>query len=121
MLPQNLPAGAKLDPQAGLLTWMPNIFQAGQYDDVTLLVTDGHLVSSEVISITVQNVNAAPVLAIMPRMSVSEGSQLQFAAIATDIEGDALTFTASPLPYGASLIRRRGSFTGNPALIRPQK
>ena len=38
----NLPAGAVVDPMSGVLTWTPNIFQAGSYPNVTLSVSDGH-------------------------------------------------------------------------------
>ena len=42
----NLPPGATFDPVAGVLTWTPNLFQAGTYSGIVLGASDGYLTTT---------------------------------------------------------------------------
>ncbi len=57
------------------------------------------------------NTNRAPVLAAIGNKTATAGSNLQFTVSATDPDGDALTYTASNLPSGASFSNRTFSWT----------
>src|SRR5205085_11210521 len=72
------------------------------YPGVTFTVTDGTAPISETITIAIGNTNRAPVLAPIGSKSGSEGSLLTFTISATDVDGDALTYSASGLPAGAT-------------------
>jgi hypothetical protein len=70
----------------------------------------------ETISVTVVDVNHAPVLAPIGNRSVNEGAVLVFQANATDEDaGQALTFTLTNAPNGASIDGSTGVFTWTPA------
>jgi hypothetical protein len=97
-----LPAGATINPTTGLFSWTPSYVQAGVYNNIHFSVTDSVLSDWENITITVNNVNGAPVLSAIGNKSVYEGSPLNFTVSATDPDGDNLVYSASGLPSGAS-------------------
>lgn len=88
----NLPSGAILDPESGELSWTPNFDQAGTYNDIHVSVTDGHDTSSQSISITVTDSNRAPHVIPLPTQFSREGATLVFDVVATDPDGDPLTY-----------------------------
>ena len=95
-----LPAGASLT--GADFSWTPNFAQAGTYN-VTFSVTDGSLNDSEALTITVNNINGPPVLAGFGNQSVNEGAALHLTLSATDMDGDAITYSATSIPAGATL------------------
>ena len=75
---------------------------------------EGGSVSASV-SVDVSSVvNQPPVLALIGNKSVREGQPLSFSVTATDPDGDPLTYTASPLPSGASFTGQAFSWTPVP-------
>jgi hypothetical protein len=101
----NLPPGATFDPISRTFSWLPTYDQAGNYPEVRFTATDSGVPSasaSEAITITIGNVNRPPVLGSIGNKQVSEGQLLQFTITATDPDGDALIYSASNLPSGAS-------------------
>ena len=71
---------------------------------ITVTAEDGHGGSdSEVVAITVTNVNDAPVIAAISDQTGSEGTELTFGLSASDVDSDPLTWTSSNLPSGAVL------------------
>ncbi|MHC4637759.1 MAG: putative Ig domain-containing protein, partial [Planctomycetota bacterium] len=114
----SLPTGASFDPLTQIFTWTPDYTQAGSYANVTFTVTDDgtpNLSDSEVITITVNETNRAPVLDPIGNQSVNEGELLQFTISATDPDtGDALTYSASNLPIGASFDPLTRTFSWTP-------
>ncbi|MBU1613671.1 tandem-95 repeat protein, partial [Patescibacteria group bacterium] len=106
------------DPDGDSLTfsysdWMNSSTYTTDYDDagthtVIITVSDGDLSDSQEVTIVVNNTNRPPVLASIGNKSVNEGDVLAFEVIASDSDtGDPLSYTAQPLPDGASF--------GNPA------
>ena len=87
---------------------------------MTVRVTDNGspaLSDFETISITVNEVNVAPVLAAIGNKSVNEGSLLTFTATATDADLPANTKTFSldaGAPAGATINATTGVFTWTP-------
>lgn len=105
---QNLPTGAVLSGQT--LTWTPAFGQAGTYP-VTITVTDGIATDIQTATLTVLPVNQAPVLASIGSKASAEGQSLNFTVSAADPDNDALTFSCTPLPAGASFVNGRFSWT----------
>jgi len=111
----NLPVGATFDPVAGVLTWTPNLFQSGTFNNIILSVSDGNLTASSTLTIDVTAINQAPVLVPLVEQDGREGTPLQFTLAAADPDGDTLTYSAiSGLPAGAQFKTMTGQFNWTP-------
>jgi hypothetical protein len=79
---------------AGVFTWTPGFDQAGVYN-VTYKVTDAlGLSDSTVSTITVTNVNRPPVFTAVEAQSARAGDPFSLVVLATDPDGDVITYTA---------------------------
>jgi hypothetical protein len=104
-----LPSGATFASQT--FSWTPSYSQAGSYS-VTFGVNDGQGgADSEIITITVNNVNRPPVLAAISNKSAYENSTLSFSINATDADGDTITYSAQSPPSGAAFAGRTFTWT----------
>ena len=116
------PAGAAIDATTGLFTWTPTEEQGPGVFQVTIIVTDNgtpNLSDSQVVSITVHEVNESPILDNIPAQFVNVGDLLTFTATASDpdIPANTLTFSLAPgAPAGASIDAVTGIFTWTPVL-----
>jgi Tol biopolymer transport system component len=113
----NLPSGASFNPLTHVFSWTPSYTQAGSYTNVEFdVLDDGTPVASttESITITVNNVNRAPVISSIGNKSVDQGHALSFTVSATDPDGDALTYSASNLPAGATFNSGTHVFSWTP-------
>ena len=95
----NLPSGAALS--GGTFTWTPTYEQAGSYQ-ITFIADDGTDQDSELVTVTVANVNRPPVLDTIGARAVAEDSLLTFSVSASDPDGQQITYSASGLPDGAT-------------------
>ncbi len=116
---QNAPAGASIDPVTGEFSWTPTETQGPGIYTPTVVVTDSGsppLSDSTVVSITVAEVNAAPVLDPLGDFSVDVAETLTFTAHATDADEplNALTFSLQNAPSGASINPVTGEFSWTP-------
>src|SRR6185436_17489438 len=113
------PAGASIN-SSGVFTWTPTEAQGPGTNTVTVRVTDNgspQLNASETITIVVNEVNSAPVLAPIGSRSVRETTQLSFTASATDsdLPAQSLTYTLDAgAPAGAAINPGTGLFTWTP-------
>ena len=101
---------------AGSFNFNPNFAQAGVYN-VTFKASDGALIDSEVVQITVNNTIGAPVLDSIGSKTIAEGANLNFRVHASDPEGDSTVLTAGNIPSNAVFIdsgNGAGSFSFNP-------
>jgi hypothetical protein len=110
----NLPLGASFDPATRTFSWTPAFDQAGAHAGVVFSVSDGGATDSESVTITVNQVNAPPVLATIGNRSVDENAALSFTLSATDMDGDTLSYTASNLPTGAAFDAGSATFSWTP-------
>jgi len=104
----NLPEGAALIDN--VFSWTPTYEQAGSYE-VTFIVSDGELEDSEMITITVEDVNRPPELGPIGNRSVDENTLLEITLTAIDPDGDTLAYSVTNLPEGAALIDNVFSWT----------
>ena len=116
----NAPAGASINASNGVFTWTPSEGQGPASYVVTVLVTDDGVptqADAETITITVNEVATAPVLAVIGSKTVNEGVALNFTATATDTDlpAQTLTYSLSNAPAGATINPTSGAFTWTPA------
>jgi PKD repeat protein len=110
--PSGLPSGAVFyDNNNGTATfsWIPGYDQANDYS-IVFIVTDGTDAASETVAIQIDNVNRAPTLAHIGSKVIHEQDNISFSVISTDPDaGDALSVSASNLPFGAIFTDKRDS------------
>jgi hypothetical protein len=110
----SLPAGATFNAATRVFSWTPNSTQAGTYSNISFKVSDGLLTASRLMTITVIDVNQAPVLGVIGNKSTKAGVKLSFITSATDADGNKLTYAASNLPKGASFSATSRTFSWTP-------
>ncbi|MBN1270402.1 MAG: putative Ig domain-containing protein, partial [Kiritimatiellae bacterium] len=114
------PSGATIDPVSGVFSWTPGEDQGGTNYSVTVRVTDDStpaLDDSETITITVYELNDAPVLGDINVDPVPESTELSFTAAATDGDLPVQTLTYSldeGAPAGAYINPTNGAFAWTP-------
>lgn len=114
------PPGAAIDPTTGVFSWTPDEAAGPDSVTITVRVTDDGtpvLDDSETITITVNEVNEAPVLDPIGDQSVDEGAELSFTALASDVDEPANTLTFSldaGAPPGAAIDPTTGVFSWTP-------
>ncbi len=109
------PAGATFTVSpgntAGTLSWRPRFDQAGTYK-VTFTAINA-LSGSDSTTITVENVDRAPVVSAPVTACGAEGLRLSMAVRASDADGDSIaSLTANGLPPGATFTAGPRSRTG---------
>ena len=107
-----LPPGASFDADSGLFSWTPSYTSSGDYS-VVFMVTDNTVADSETITITIGNVERAPVLDAIGSKVIDENSLLSFTISATDPDGDTVVYSGTNLPSGASFTNV-GAFSWTP-------
>src|SRR6185436_2050214 len=110
------PAGAAITA-GGAFTWTPTEAQGPGSFPITINVSDGTATVGTSITVTVNEVNVAPVLAAIGNKTVNELALLSFTATATDADVPANTLTFSlgaGAPAGAA-ITTGGAFTWTPS------
>ena len=114
------PSGASIHQDTGAFSWTPTEQQDGSHS-VTVRVSDGNGgTASETVTVTVGEVNTAPVLDSIGPQGVNMPGTLTFTATATDgdvIAGvsDTMTFSMTGAPAGASMDSLTGTFSWTPA------
>jgi Putative Ig domain len=119
----SIAAGMSINASTGEFSWTPTEPQGPHTYSVTITVTDNgtnpdNLTDSETITITVNEVNVAPVLDTIGNQSVDELATLTFTATATDadVPANTLTFTldATSIAAGMSINASTGVFSWTP-------
>lgn len=109
----SLPSGASFNESKHTFTWIPTYFQSGVYN-ATFKVSDGKLIVKEIIKIMVKNVDRAPILTSIQNKTINEGRILNFTVNGIDPDRNALKYSTSNLPYGASFNKAKHTFTWTP-------
>lgn len=79
---------------SNVFTWTPGIGDAGVYY-VEFTASDGSLEDNEVVSITVNSTNNAPVLTYIGPQTINESESLTITLNATDSNNDAITYATN--------------------------
>ncbi len=108
------PAGASINASNGVFTWTPTEAQSPATNVVSIRVADNGVPSmsaTQTFSIIVNEVNNAPVLAVILSRTVNEGTSLTVTNSATDSDGSVQSLIYS-LDPGAPSNMSINSFTG---------
>jgi hypothetical protein len=112
------PSWATFDTGRGRLYGTPGANDAGTYSDIVISVSDGVASSSLPAFSIVVNANkpsnTAPTITGAPAASVAEDSAYLFQPVASDVDGDNLTFSISNRPAWASFDSATGRLSGTP-------
>ncbi len=100
------PTGMTINPSSGSITWTPTEAQGPGPFEVTVRVADDGAPSLEhtnSFSVTVNEVNVAPVLAAVPDVAIHAGApfSVQLSATDTDLPANALNYSLVTGPVGA--------------------
>ncbi|MBU8933230.1 MAG: T9SS type A sorting domain-containing protein [candidate division Zixibacteria bacterium] len=112
----DVPAGASFVDNGGgtgTFTWTPTYDDADVYY-VTFIAFDGELADSEVVEITVINTNRLPVVDAVSDTTIDECGELVLTFVATDPDGDDLTFVVDPLAANMTFDDATNTFTFDP-------
>lgn len=103
------PAGANM--VGNTFTWTPGYEHAGTYT-VTFSVSDGQgATANQAVTITVTNTNRPPVLGPVVSPSVTAGAVASIPLVATDPDGDVVTFAFAGTPPASCLVGSLFSWT----------
>jgi hypothetical protein len=114
----DLPDGAIFDPDTSLFTWTPTEAQGPGTYTVIFAVSDGEFSDERAITITVNEVNDAPVLDPIGNKAIDEETALTFTVTATDPDfpANGLIFSLDGgAPEGATIDPMTGLFTWTPS------
>lgn len=108
-----LPGGLAINASSGLISGTPSFTSAGTAT-VTATVSDGALSQSRTFTWTITEANRAPVLTQPANQAGAEGEPVTLGLVASDPDGNTLTYSATGLPGGLVLSPSTGVFSGTP-------
>jgi hypothetical protein len=106
-----LPPGLALNPSTGLISGKLTLSSAGTYT-VSATVSDASLTNSKTFTWTVTNTNQPPVLVQPANQTNARNVAVSVQLVATDPDGNALTYSASGLPPTVSVNSSTGLISG---------
>jgi RHS repeat-associated protein len=111
------PSGMTIDPASGMIQWTPTAAQAGT-QSVAIQVSDGQGgTATQTWSIVVPATKIAypPVITSLPSYNATAGQAYTYQVIATDPQGQSLTYSISPAPTGMKIDPVSGLVQWTPA------
>ncbi|UKA05067.1 putative Ig domain-containing protein [Photobacterium damselae subsp. damselae] len=108
------PSWLVLDPKTGQLSGQPSIDDAGT-TKFTVTVTNGNQEAKQEFTLTVEDVNTAPVFESIPPQSVIIDQTLTFVVKATDKDKDPVTYGLKNAPSWLQIDPKSGAITGTPS------
>jgi hypothetical protein len=112
----NKPPWASFQSSSGRLGGTPTAAAEGVHVDIVIRVTDGNS-TAELAPFAIEVVpagNSAPTIAGAPPTAAREGQAYDFRPVATDADGDTLSFTIANRPSWATFDAWTGRLSGTP-------
>ncbi|NNF67104.1 MAG: thrombospondin type 3 repeat family protein, partial [Gammaproteobacteria bacterium] len=112
---QNVPSWAMFSTVNGTLSGTPQAGDEGTYANVAISVSDNISTASlPAFSIQVIGLNASPSISGTPDSQITVGQNYSFVPVATDPDGDTLTFSVQNMPAWATFDSQTGALSGIP-------
>jgi hypothetical protein len=113
------PSGMTIVPGTGAIAWTPTEAQGPSTNLIEVIVTDDGvppLSVTNVFTVTVNEVNIAPVLTVPADQTINELATLNVSASATDsdLPANTLTFTLLAPPIGMTIVPGTGAISWTP-------
>src|SRR5204862_3908733 len=114
------PLGMSINPASGVISWTPTEAQGPSTNTITVVVTDNGvpaLSATNSFTVTVREVNLAPVLSVPADQTIDEQRGLGVRASATDadVPANTLTFTLVRSPAGTTMNGSSGAISWTPS------
>ncbi len=103
-------AGATFDAGTGTLSWATDFADSGTYF-VTFSASDSEFTDTEIVQITVNDVNRPPVITSTAPASSNEDAIFTYQAAGADPDGDGLSWSLTTKPTGMSVDGATGKVT----------
>lgn len=101
---QSAPTGMTMDSVSGVLSWRPTFLQSGVYPIVIRARDSKNASTTKNVSITVNNVNRAPLFTRkLPDTSIVANTLLQYQYLGNDPDGQPVQFSLVEAPSGAAI------------------
>ncbi|HEY4368206.1 MAG TPA: putative Ig domain-containing protein [Steroidobacteraceae bacterium] len=116
---KNLPSWASFSTATGQLSGTPGTASAGTYSNIVVSVSDGKLstaLAAFAIAVSAP-ANKAPQLSGTPVTALNANSAYSFKPVASDADGDTLTFSIANKPVWASFNTATGQLSGMPSAV----
>ncbi|MEO1202682.1 MAG: putative Ig domain-containing protein [Pseudomonadota bacterium] len=111
----NRPAWAQFNSSTGAITGRPDANDVGRYRNIVISVSDGtDTASLGPFSIEVFADNTPPTIGGTPPTQIAANSSFSFTPVATDADGDGLSFDIDNQPSWASFDETTGEISGTP-------
>ncbi len=114
----NNPPGAEINQATGVVTWTPDQGDSGEIVGFSVIVDDGEggltIQDWEVGVDDAPPVNNPPIITSTPPTVAVVGQQLVYQVVASDPDGQTLTYALFRCPGGANIDRSSGRFTFTP-------
>ena len=104
----------------GTFDFNPDYTQSGTYN-VRFIASDGALADTEVVAVTVNQINLAPILNPIGSQIVTEGQNLNLTITSTDPDATTPALTAEDVPTNATFVDNgdgTGTFDFNPSYVQ---
>jgi hypothetical protein len=108
-----LPAGAIFNSANGAFLWTPSTNQVGVFN-VNFNASNGKTAASQSANITVSKPNSPPILKAIKPKRARAGRRFRIALKAKDGDKDALVYSISPMPAGATFDPKLRRFSWTP-------
>jgi hypothetical protein len=114
----NKPSWATFTPATGQLTGTPTAANVGTTNDIVITVTDGSLVASlpafNLQVVGTPQANRPPTISGTPQTTATVGTAYTFRPVASDPDGNPLTFSIQGRPSWATFSTSTGRLSGTP-------
>ncbi len=111
-----LPAGITVHATTGAISGTLTYASAGSYT-VAVSVSDGTASADQTFTWTVTNVNREPDLTPIASRTDAENATVSLPVLATDPDGDTVTYSAIGLPAGLTINTSTGLISGKPSYV----